>query len=200
MSVAECRQGFAAAARLIDHNDRSFIVRSYHMDKSTNFASHSDEQTEEYAELAEKLAATVDGLEAEVESTKKELREQQKDSLALYDHISKLASDFETLAGILAAKKNERMPTTSRLERSLAILKQKLESLEGSNVSQTDLEAREKEIAALKAENTKLMENVRDAHADRQRALEDNESLRQQLQKARAEKHADGSGKKKKSK
>ncbi|KAH7680325.1 hypothetical protein AAVH_41300, partial [Aphelenchoides avenae] len=65
MSVAECRQGFAAAARLIDHNDRSFIVRSYHMDKSTNFASHSDEQTEEYAELAEKLAATVDGLEAE---------------------------------------------------------------------------------------------------------------------------------------
>jgi hypothetical protein len=88
----------------------------------------------------------------------------------------------------------------TRLDRALANLKQKIESLESNNVSQKDFEAREKEIVALTAENEKLLEIVRDVQADRQRALEESERLREQLKKLRAEKQADGSGKKKKNK
>lgn len=65
MSEAECRRGFAAAARLMVHCDRLFVVHSYHLDKSTNSAAHSKERLEEYVELAENLAANVDRLEAE---------------------------------------------------------------------------------------------------------------------------------------
>lgn len=86
------------------------------------------------------------------------------------------------------------------IERSLENLQAIVESARQSPISTKEFETLEGERNALKAANAKLLDDVACSQKDRQRDKNEMERLREQLQKVRAEKEANGGGKKKKAK